>query len=182
MAFFLLFFSACAKTPYPKNSYGLVYVTNGVSFELLPPENIEKNLDMPQRISGAYGKNQFDINAWVKADKNEITMELFNDMGSSLGTLVYTGRELHFTSSFFPRNLKAEYAVADFQFCFYDAKALQAALGGLSLKTQTDTSGTETRLIYDGDKCIIEIEKKSNLVTYTNHLRGYAYTIQGNFP
>jgi hypothetical protein len=178
----VLFFFACTQPEKTaKNKYGPVSVTSTASFVLLAPEYIEKNLDTLQRISGAYGKNQFAVNAWVKADKTEIVMELLNDMGNSLGTLSYTGGDLHFTSSFFPRNLKAEYAVADFQFCFYQADALRAALGKLILKIEGGPSGTEKRLIYEEDTCIIEIEKNPGLVRYVNHLRGYAYTIQGDF-
>jgi len=178
----LLFVSACAGQPSIENNYGPVYVTNSVSFKLLAPEYIEKNLDMPQRVSGAYGKNQFDVNAWVKADQTEIIMELFNDMGSSMGTLVFTGGNLSFTSSYFPRTIKAEYVIADFQFCFFKTDALRSALGKLILKTETDSAGNETRSIYDGNNCIIEVEKRIGLVRYTNHLRGYAYTIRGDFP
>jgi hypothetical protein len=182
LLFPFLFFSACAGKPSIKNNYGHVYLTNDASFILLPPEHIEKELDMFQRISGAYGKNQFDMNVWVKADKTEIVMELFNDMGNSMGTLVFSGTELNFTSPYIPSNKKAEYAVADFQFCFFKADVLRSALGKLSLKIENDSAGNETRFIYDGKKCIIEIKKNPGLVRYINYLRGYSYAIQGDFP
>ena len=181
LLFSLLFFSACGGHS-SKNNYGPVYLTDSVSFELLAPEHIEKDLDMFQRISGTYGKNQFDTNAWVKADKTEIVMELLNDMGSSLGTLVFSGAELNFKSSFFPRNIKIEYALADFQLCFYKTDALRSALGALALKAETDMAGNETRRIYNGNECIIEIEKTPGYVRYINHLRSYTYTILGDFP
>lgn len=174
----LLLFSACATN---KNTRSPVFITNTASFALLPPDCIQKNLDMIQRISGTYGKNQFDVNAWVKADKTEIVMELLNDMGNSLGTLNYSGGGVRFTSSFFPKNLKAEYIVADFQLCFYKVEALRSALGKLILKTEKDFSETEKRFVYDNNNCIIEIEKNPDFIKYINHLRGYSYTIHGDF-
>jgi hypothetical protein len=161
-------------------SYGPVLVSGDASFSLLAPEYIEKNLDMLQRISGNYGNNHFDMNVWIKADADGMSMELFNDMGNSLGRLVYTGKELDFNSSYFPRGLKAEYAVADFQFCFYRIEALRSALGKLRLETERAVD-FERRLFYDGDRLIIGIEKSAGAVRYTNHLRGYAYTILGDF-
>ncbi|MCL1815270.1 MAG: DUF3261 domain-containing protein [Treponema sp.] len=94
---------------------------------LLAPEYIEKNIDVFQRISGGYEKNHFTANAWVNADKTEIPMKLFNGMGTSLGTLIFTGKNLKFISSYIPRNLRTEYGAEDFQFCFYHAEAILSA-------------------------------------------------------
>ncbi|MDR0598595.1 MAG: DUF3261 domain-containing protein [Treponema sp.] len=170
-------------------SYGPVFIAPGAAFSLLPPECIEKSMDMSQRISGAYGKNRFELNAWVRADNAGISMELFNDLGAGLGKLVFTGRALNFSSPYFPRNLKAEYAAADFQFCFYRPGALRGALGNLILRVEQTppespagrSPGVERRLIYEGDRLLIEIEKSPRSVRYTNHLRGYSYTILGDF-
>jgi hypothetical protein len=107
-------------------------------------------------------------------------MELLNDLGGSLGELSFTGEELSFTSSFFPRNLKAEYVAADFQFCFYQVPALRRALEGISIETEGEQN-TERRFFYEGNKLLIEIEKKPGSVEYTNHLRGYSYSILGDF-
>ncbi|MDR2073675.1 MAG: DUF3261 domain-containing protein [Spirochaetaceae bacterium] len=161
-------------------SYGPVYLSEGAGFPLLLPEHIEKNIDMFQRISGVYRERHFELNAWVRADGTGITMELLNDMGSSLGELAFTEKGLRFTSSYFPGTLPVEYAVADFQLCFYRIPALQGALGRLRLETKTGDS-LERRLVYDGDALIIEIEKEPGSLRYTNHLRAYSYTILGNF-
>jgi hypothetical protein len=86
-----------------------------------------------------------------------------------------------------PASLKPEYIVADFQFCFYRADALEAALEscGLALTTERRPGGAEgpveARTISDGKKSIIEIEKTKNAVRYRNHVRGYAYTLGGEF-
>jgi hypothetical protein len=164
----------------PDPGYGPVRITGKTAFSLLDPGCIEKNLDMVQRISGTYGKNHFALNAWVQADEKGITMELLNDLGSSLGELVFTGDRLTFTSSFLPKDVKAEYAVADFQLCFYRVPALRSALEALAVQTEY-SADTEKRLIYEGDTLIIEIEKTPGFVRYTNHLRGYTYTLLGDF-
>ncbi|MDR2314726.1 MAG: DUF3261 domain-containing protein [Spirochaetaceae bacterium] len=161
-------------------SYGPVYLSGAAEFSLLSPEHIEKNIDMFQRISGVYQERSFELSAWVRADGTGIMMELLNDMGSSLGELVFTDRELRFTSSYFPGKLPAEYAVADFQLCFYRVPALRGALGGLWLETETGGS-LERRLVYEGDALIIEIEKGPGSLRYTNYRRAYSYTILGNF-
>jgi hypothetical protein len=179
----LFLLASCQSAPASRRaqSYGPVTVSGDTSFSLLAPGHIAKNLDMLQRISGSYGNNHFDMNAWVMADANGISMELFNDMGNSLGQLLYTGTDLAFTSSYFPRGLKAEYAVADFQFCFYRIEALRSVLGNIKLETES-AADLERRRFYDGDTLIIEIEKTAASVHYTNHLRSYAYTILGEFP
>ncbi|MDR2211832.1 MAG: DUF3261 domain-containing protein [Spirochaetaceae bacterium] len=161
-------------------NHGPVYLGTEGEFSLLSPEHIEKNIDMFQRINGSYGDRYFDLNAWVRADKTGIVMEILNDLGSSLGELVFTGGELRFGSAYFPQNLPAQYAVADFQLCFYRIPALRSAMGKLRLETETGAS-VERRLVYDGEELIIKIEKDPASVRYTNYLRGYSYTILGNF-
>ncbi|MCL2011447.1 MAG: DUF3261 domain-containing protein [Cystobacterineae bacterium] len=172
---------SCAKKIATENSYAPVPLSNSSFFVLLPPQYIEKNLDMPQRISGTQGEAPFHMSAWVKADKTSLHIELLNDMGNSLGTLVYDGKNLSFSSAHFPKHIKPEYVVADFQLCFYTPEALRLSLGKLRLHTTTQDSGVEKRLLYEGNKPIIEIEKKADRVEYINHLRGYSYVIWGAF-
>ena len=185
LAALLALFVSCAARGSAGN-YGPVLVAPDVSFRLLPPRDIEKNIDHFQWISGVYGARQFAFNALVRADEKEIVMELFGDMGNSLGTLDYDGTKLLFDSSWLPKNIKAEYAVADIQFCYYRIEALRAALPGLRVETET-VNGGETRRFYRGGTLIIEIEKsprpgggdRGSRLRYVNHLRNYSYTIEG---
>ncbi|MCL2043184.1 MAG: DUF3261 domain-containing protein [Treponema sp.] len=127
------------------------------------------------------GKNYF-LNSWVKADENAIEMIFFNELGASIGELSYRDGTIHFSSSVFPvsilRYFKPEYIIADFQLCFYDPFLLGNSLtdSGLVLDT-TD----ESRRILSGNEVIIEIEKTENTVKLINHLRGYAYILEGDF-
>ena len=105
-------------------------------------------------------------------------MTMFNELGAAMGDLSYTDGLVDFSSRIFPSSLQPEYIVADFQLCFYDPALLRQALEacGLSLETQVNT-----RRILSGRDLIIEIERTHNRVRFVNHLRGYAYTIEGDF-
>jgi hypothetical protein len=87
----------------------------------------------------------------------------------------------------FPPSFKPEYIIADFQLCFYRSDAVSRALKDCGLKFQVekhvDDGGetAETRVIFDGKTGIIEIEKRKTAVRFINHVRGYAYTLEGNF-
>ncbi len=78
----------------------------------------------------------------------------------------------------FPQSFKPEYIVADFQLCFYDPDIVRRALKdcGLVLETQSNF-----RRIFEGKSLIIEIERASGAVKFVNHLRGYSYTLEGEF-
>jgi len=133
---------------------------------------------MAQHISASWqGKNYF-LNAWVKAGKTEMEITLLNELGANMGELSYRDGLVSFSSPVFPSSLKPEYIVADFQLCFYNTFALRDALedSGLSF----ETTGNSRRIL-QGENVIIEIEKNQNTVRLVNHLRGYAYTLEGDF-
>jgi hypothetical protein len=160
-----------------------VYVTDRARYTLLSPAAIEFPLDGPQQIEGRYGSEEFILEAWVKADESGLTMALFNSFGADFGELSLDDTGVSFVSTVFPPSVKGEYVAADFQFCFYRVDLLREALGaaGLTLITQTGSRGEERRIIRAGKRTIIEVEKSPGMVTYINHLRGYAYTLRGAF-
>jgi hypothetical protein len=130
-----------------------------------------------QLVSASYGGRDYVLNAWVRADKTGMDMTLMNELGVNMGELSYSGSAVSFSSAVFP-SAAAGYIAADFQLCFYDTLALGKALKncGLSL----EDTGTVRRVL-QGKKVIIEIEKNKNIVKFVNHLRGYAYTLEGDF-
>jgi hypothetical protein len=142
---------------------------------------------MLQQISGSYGRQEFLMNVWVRADESGINMSLFNSLGVNLGELSYHEGGLSFSSPVFPASLKAEYIIADFQFCFYRIDLLSPALkaAGLTLSSSRDETGEggwrEFRRISQGAALLVEIEKTPVRVRYINHLRDYAYTLEGDF-
>ena len=135
-------------------------------------------LDMPQLLSASYGGENYFLNVWVMADEAGIDMTLFNEMGSNMGELSYRDGPVSFSSPIFPQSLLPEYIVADFQFCFYKTDVLRRALKKAGLVLESTGTG---RRIMKGKNLIIEIEKKPDSVTLVNHLRGYSYTLEGNF-
>jgi hypothetical protein len=142
---------------------------------------------MAQHISGAYGKQEFLLEAWIQADDTQLNMSFYNSFGTSLGDLVFREAEISFDSAFFPSSFRPEYIVADFQFCFYRAEALSGALKDLGLTLAVEyrsaqaAEKTEIRTISEAQKTLIEIKKTQTAVEYTNYIRGYTYTLWGAF-
>ena len=139
---------------------------------------MENAMDMAQFISASFQSQDYYCNAWVKADKTGIEMTLFNELGAAMGELSYLDGLVHFSSPVFPKSIKPEYIVADFQLCFYNPMLLGKALENCGLALAID--GTVRRIL-KGESIIIEIEKEDNTVHFTNFLRGYRYTLEGNF-
>jgi hypothetical protein len=140
-------------------------------------------MDGPQQISGTYGKQEFVMDAWVKADQDGIDMALFNSFGAGMGELGFQDGEVSFTSGIFPSSLPGEYIIADFQLCFYKAEAVRKnlAAAGLKFKRELQMEQVEVRGVFAGKKEIIRIEKNAETVKYVNFLRGYSYTLRGDF-
>ena len=135
-------------------------------------------MDMIQYISASYQSQTYFFNALVQADETGIDMILLNEMGVNMGNLSYKDGSLNFSSLLFPRSMRPEYIVADFQLCFYDPAALNEVLDQSNLTLVLD--GAKRRIL-DGREVIIEIEKTHREVKLTNHLRGYSYTLEGEF-
>jgi len=95
-----------------------------------------------------------------------------------MGELSYREGAVSFSSPVFPGSVMGEYIIADFQLCFYNPVALREALeaAGLSM-TETETG----RRVLQGQTLIAEIEKGRSSVRFINHLRGYSYTLEGDF-
>jgi hypothetical protein len=187
-AFFLILLLVSCKTQAKYSLYAPVAITDRRNFFLLPPQAIEKPLDMPQQVSGRYGEQEFIMDSWVQANERGITIALFNSFGTEAGYLAFTGEAVSFFSSVFPPALKAEYIVADFQFCFYRADLLSQALKDSGLRLVVEISGgdgieesREVRTIFAGKERIVEIVKTDSAVSLENFLRGYSYTLRGMF-
>jgi hypothetical protein len=174
----VLCFCSCTPRVPVKEGRLYIYLTGNSKYFLLPAGNIENSIDMAQRISASWQGKDYFFNTWVKANEAEIEMILLNELGVNMGELSYRDGLVSFSSPVFPQSLKPEYIVADFQFCFYSAPALRQALEdcGFSL----ETAGNSRRVL-KGKTVIVEIEKSRNTIRLVNHLRGYAYTLEGDF-
>ena len=173
-------FISCASSA--KKNVQYVNITDSSEFALLPPGGIEKAMDMAQFLSYEFKGQNYFLNTWVKANENEIDMAFFNELGVSIGELFYRNGEVNFSSSVFPKSaiqfIKPEYIIADFQLCFYNPFLLGKSLKESGLVMQTKDDG---RFIFSGKEVIIEIKKTENTVKLVNHLRGYSYTLEGDF-
>lgn len=178
-ALFLLGMCSCASKP---AAFAPVRLTGKARFILLGPEYLEAPLDMAQHIRGRYGEEEFVAEAWVKADETGVVIALFNSLGAGLGEFSFDAGGAAFSSAYFSVFVMPEYIAADFQFCFYQAEALEAALkqAGLGFQVETFTGG-EIRRITENAKPIITVEKKPGSISCVNHLRGYSYILEGNF-
>jgi hypothetical protein len=176
-AVFFCFYS-CVSNFAVKKKRPFAYLTNNSKYILLPSVGIEKPMESLQLLSASYDGQNYFLNAWVKADNEGIHMILLNELGTNVGELAYRDGTVNFSSAVFPKSISPEYIVADFQLCFYNVHALNQALKncGLSLKSENNN-----RLILQGNTVIIEIEKSQNSVRLFNRLRGYAYTLEGDF-
>ena len=171
-----LYLNSCSSLSADKRPYA--YLSDRSKFFLLTPAAIEKPMDMAQHISAVYNGQSFYFSSWVLADENGLDMSLFNELGAAMGDLSYKDGVVSLSSAVFPQSLKPEYIVADFQLCFYDPDLLSRALKdcGLVLETQNNH-----RRVYKGKSLIMEIEKTSGAVKLVNRLRGYSYTLEGEF-
>ncbi|MDR2718913.1 MAG: DUF3261 domain-containing protein [Treponema sp.] len=175
---FFLCCCSCASKVAVKENRSFIYLTGSSQFFLLPSGDIENPLDMAQRISASWQGRDYFLNAWVKADNAGMEITLLNELGATIGELSCRNGLVSFSSPVFPPSLKPEYIVADFQLCFYNTSALRQALEDCGLLLETSEN---SRRILQGKTVIIEIEKNQNTVRLINHLRGYAYTLEGNF-
>ncbi|MDR1575308.1 MAG: DUF3261 domain-containing protein [Treponema sp.] len=187
-ALLLLCLVSCATEPgLAPPPYSPVYLTDQAQYTLLHPSRLSAPMDGYQRITASYGTREFSVGAWVMANEQEITMALFNSMGAGMGELFFDEGSIALSSDVFSGFIKPEYIVADFQLCFYrfDAVARALADSGLEFRTAAfvdDNNETgEIRVVSDGKSHIIEIVKTKTAVRLTNHLRGYVYTLEGDF-
>lgn len=150
-----------------------------------------------QRMEAKFGKNEFEADVYVISNDDQLSMTIMSEFGTTVAELYYDGEELDFASSVFPKNLRAEYIVADFQFCLYDIDALKSALekAGVDfevwLEEMPDGNWAESRILRQKGKTIAKVTKKyeKNLKTeanelksikYENFLRGYSYELTGD--
>lgn len=174
----LLCFTSCASLKNTHSEISPVFITNTKRFYLLAPESISSNVDKTQLLNGRFGQNEFSLLTYTQADSNGIFMSLFNDFGVSMGSLNYDGVSVQFDSNVFPKQLKAEYIIADLQFAYYSADSIKKALNDLGLEfTETVTDEKTERKILSSSKEIEVITIEKNQTSIKNLLRDYEYNL-----
>ncbi|MCR4821872.1 MAG: DUF3261 domain-containing protein [Treponema sp.] len=191
-------FVSCASNKIDSN-FSPVYVTNTSKFQILPPQYMVGSVDSAQRMSAKFGHgekaNEFQFDVYVISDSSQLSMTIFNEFGTTMASLFYDGAALDFDSAIFPKELKPEYIVSDFQFCLYSVPDLQDALSqiGVTMEVSSQTSDdgitTEIRRLSKKKKSISKITKtltknpesgaeEIKSIEYENFLRGYGYTLR----
>ena len=190
-AFYLLLltvFSSCATLKKPENSLNPVYITNTKKVQLLPPSCFAYSLDSLQLFSGTFGERTFNSQVYVKTEKDSIVLILLNDFGIQTGTLEFDGQSCVLNSSLFPKSLKAEYILCDFENAYCTAGSLKQNYNscGLifteSVDAAEDGTRNTVRKIFDGQKLIEEIimegtESSLKNIVIKNYLREYTYEL-----
>ena len=173
----VLLFSCVTKQG--KDAKYSVYVTNEAEFQLLPPSAFEENMDRFQNITGYFQNKVHNFGAYIKSNDEQVSITFFNQMGGSVGDLLYTEDNLQANSHFFPPAAKFEYMMADFQFCYGQRELLLSSLEAIGLRFDViEQDGREIRQIWDKDQLVIQVEKEKNHTRLQNFLRQYSYDIQ----
>lgn len=185
-SFFLLIFLvigiSCTSTPRNIEAEKQVYLTDTTYVNILPPSVATVNLQMFQQVVGSYSGQNFQMDAFLILNQDEINVTLMNSFGTTMGTLLYTPSTMEFETALFPASIKPAYIIFDFQLCFYPVEELKRELedSGLSLNLTKDDR-QELREIRDKDRLIISILKENEKIQYVNNERNYSYTIYGDF-
>ncbi|MBR4323070.1 DUF3261 domain-containing protein [Treponema sp.] len=178
--FFLLI--SCASSRF-ESEFSPVYVTNTSKYAILPTTSMSGTVDSLQKMTANFGKdNSFDFDVYVISDSSQLSMTILNEFGTTMASLFYDGLSLDFDSVIFPKELKAEYIVADFQFCLYNVDDLKPALEkiGVNLEITSEPAGdeiAEVRTLSKKGKVISKITKTALSIKYENFLRGYSYIL-----
>jgi len=178
--FFLLI--SCASSRF-ESEFSPVYVTNTSKYAILPTTSMSGTVDSLQKMTANFGKdNSFDFDVYVISDSSQLSMTILNEFGTTMASLFYDGLSLDFDSVIFPKQLKAEYIVADFQFCLYNVDDLKPALEkiGVNLEVTSEPAGdeiAEVRTLSKKGKVISKITKTALSIKYENFLRGYSYIL-----
>lgn len=132
-----------------------------------------------QKIEGRFEKRQFNFLAYTVADDSVIDIIILNEMGMEIGSARYDGETVTSSGFFNTYGLPAEYLIADFQLVYYRPGCLEEAFSGdaVRITEEEDADGVVRRNVYEADELISTIEYREAVLTFTNILRGYSYTI-----
>ena len=152
-------------------------------FHLLPLSSINEPLDSYQLVSGTFpGFDEgMSLEAWLVWDDQSLELMLFAPTGQTMGKVLYDGESLSFESTFMPEyRIIGMYIVADMQLCFASSEALGTEFGenGMILIEGFDDGKLTRRSVFEDGSPVYEITYSDNVISVTNFLGGYSYTIE----
>lgn len=184
ISIYALSFFSCASSRF-ESKFSPVYVTNSAKFALLPPESMAGVVDKEQKLSARFGKFEFETDIYTLADSEQLSMIIMSEFGTTMASFFYDGESLDFDTGVFPKEFKAEYIIADFQFGMYDEAPVKAELAKIGIDfevnqyCEADRTCYEIRTLSQKGKVIEKITKSEEAIHYENFLRGYSYTLTG---
>lgn len=151
-------------------------------FNLLPLSSVDSPLDSYQLVTGSFpGYEDIAVEAWLVWDERSLELMLFAPTGQTMGKIFYDGKNLKFETAFMPEyRIIGLYMVADMQLCFSSSEALSRELAqdGMILVEGFEGGRLARRSVFENGVQIYEITYSSNVISVSNKLRGYSYTIE----
>lgn len=179
-----LFFSCTSNKVQTVGNLNPVYVTNTKTVNLLPPTTRVVPIDQVQLLNGRFGTQEFKLITYFQLDSNGIFITLLNDFGTDMGSASYDGNTVQFDSPVFPKNMKAEYIIADIQNAYYNFEDLRDNFEKSGLIFEENIINVDNgdsphviRSIKDKKKLIEEITISQKSIRIQNYLRGYEYIL-----
>lgn len=167
-----------------------VFVTNTKRFKILPPSCFEKEIDGMYMLTASFGESSFSSPVYLQVNKDEFSLLMISDFGTTLAELYYDGKKCTLESSVLPKKLKPEYLVADFEYAFGDIVQIEEGLreAGLAFSVISEFGSLyspdvpapshQFRYINDGNKVISQIDiSEDGTIIIENFLRKYKYTL-----
>lgn len=183
LVFILAVFALIVSCGSSKTSSPKVFYTNSTFVKLLPTQSISKSLNMRQHVIGnfynANGNKSIEADVLVVANDSLVRLYIMGQLGLSIGEILYAKDTVHFESSVIDTDkLKAEYVLADFQFCFYDKTELKKnfEMNKFSFVEEAHENYFE-RTLLQNNKVILVAKKDGDKIELKNYVRNYSYTI-----
>ena len=157
-----------------------IYYSDSHFAHLILPKFSNISIEENQQMTGSYGDKKFSGNSWMLLNDSLIHVMLFSSMGNVIAELIYTQDSVFFNSRWIDSDkVKAEYVIADVQFCYYPAKILSENFqkAGLHLRESQEGSSLR-RSLSEGKSEILVMEKSKGRIRFENKIRNYRYQIE----
>lgn len=157
-----------------------VYVTNTKQINILPPSEVDVQLDDLMQLNLKNGGSSVAVLVYVQSDSDGVFIDIMNDFGTDMGTMTYDGESVELDCPLFPKNMPPEYIINDLQNAFYKFDSVKNNLNQSKLEfTETVDSKTKTvvRTVKDGEKVIEKVTISGKSVTVENLLRKYSFSL-----
>jgi hypothetical protein len=151
------------------------YVSEGVQARLLPTGAFRGEQTIVQEIRTFYGGADRALTGIVKLSSQAMQVIILVDM-TRLMTVDYgpAGIKYEFSPLIPASAIEPEYVLFDIQLAYFPADAINRGLpDGMSFSEEGDV-----RVLYHGEKKIVEITQQGDTLEFVNHEHSYSYKIK----